>query len=109
MEEENIALDFGAWNIKLQDRTRDRMKLQVKLSKEEALAFKNFMGMVKPPDLGDQDFLKGIFKLGVETMEQKLMEAVKKHAEDNDMDLSAVGLSDTPTTSPIPQPAAPEL
>ena len=71
------------------------MKLQVKLSKEEATAFKNFTEMVKPPDISDDDFLKGIFKIGVETMEAKLLEAVQRHAEENDLDLSGVGLKDS--------------
>ena len=63
------------------------MKLQIKLSKEEAQAFKNFMEMVKPPEIPEDDFLKGIFKIGVETMEMKLMEAVKKHADEEGIDL----------------------
>jgi hypothetical protein len=89
---ESITLNFEDWDIKLSDRTRDRMKLQIKLSKDEALAFKNFMSMVKPPEVDEDHFLKGIFKLGIETMEIKLMEAVKQHAEDNDLDLSSVGV-----------------
>jgi len=93
--EETITLDFSEWNINLKERTRDRMKLQIKLSKEEASAFKNFMEMVKPPDISEEDFLKGIFKIGVETMEAKLLEAVKKHAEENALDLSSVGLKDS--------------
>jgi len=63
------------------------MKLQVKLNKEEAQAFKNFMEMVKPPEVPEDDFLKGIFKIGIETMEEKLMLALKEHAEKNDIDL----------------------
>ena len=102
--EETVTLDFGEWNINLKERTRDRMKLQVKLGKDEALAFKNFMEMVKPPELDEDNFLKGIFKLGVETMEIKLMEAVKQHAEANDMDLSAVGINPIGETTPIPTP-----
>tara|TARA_R110002020_G_scaffold163895_2_gene350094 strand:+ start:9912 stop:10226 length:315 start_codon:yes stop_codon:yes gene_type:complete len=102
--DETIELNFESWSIKAQERTRDRMKLQIKLSKEEASAFKNFMDMVKPPEIDPETFMKGIFKLGVETMEMKLMEAVKTHAEENDMELSSVGLSDKPTVSKIPTP-----
>lgn len=63
------------------------MKLTVKLSKEEGLAFKNFTEMVKPPEISDDDFLKGIFKIGIETMEAKLMDAVQKHAAENNINL----------------------
>jgi len=89
---EKIEFDFADWNFKLIERTKNRMKLQIKLSKEEAQAFKNFTEMVKPPEIADTDFLKGIFKIGVETMETRLLEAVQKHAEENDIDLSGVGL-----------------
>ena len=72
------------------------MKLQIKLSKEEAQAFKNFTEMVKPPEIDEADFLRGIFKIGVETMEMKLMEAVQKHAEENNIDLTAEDFEPTP-------------
>ena len=93
---ETITFNFENWNIKPIDRTRNRMKLQIKLSKEEAQAFKNFTEMVKPPEIDEADFLKGIFKIGVETMEIKLMEAVQKHAEENNIDLTAEDLEPTP-------------
>tara|TARA_R100001086_G_scaffold141413_1_gene74242 strand:+ start:515 stop:844 length:330 start_codon:yes stop_codon:yes gene_type:complete len=89
---DKIVINFDSWKIKQIDRTRDRMKLQIKLSKDEALAFRNFMGMVKPPEIAEDDFLKGIFKIGVETMEMKLMEAVQQHAEENNLDPSSVGI-----------------
>ena len=80
------------------------MKLQIKLGKEEALAFKNFTEMVKPPEIDEHDFLKGIFKIGIETMEMRLMEAIKEHAEENNIDLSAVGLVEAPQdTSSVPE------
>jgi len=92
---EDIKLDVDSWKFKTVERSRGRMKLQIKLSKEEAQAFKNFTEMVKPPEINESDFLKGIFKIGVETMEIKLMEAVQRHAEENDLDLSSVGLPDS--------------
>ena len=102
--EETTELNFESWDIKTQERNRNRMKLQIKLGKDEASAFKNFMDMVKPPEVDADTFLKGIFKLGVETMEMKLMEAVKAHAIENDMDLSSVGLTEKPQVSKIPTP-----
>ena len=90
MEQSSINLNFEDWNIKTLERTRNRMKINIKLSKDEAMAFKNFMEMVKPPEIPEDDFLRGIFKIGVETMEERLLEAVKEHAEANNVDLSGV-------------------
>lgn len=98
--DEKIVLNFEDWDIKKTSRSRDRMKLQIKFNKEEALAIKNFMSMVKPPEIPEDDFLKGLFKLGVETMEVKLMDAVKQHAEENDLDLSEMGIDEDSSPSP---------
>jgi len=94
--DEKIVLNFEDWDIKKTLRSRDRMKLQIKFNKEETLSIKNFMSMVKPPEISEDDFLKGLFKLGVETMEVKLMDAVKQHAEENDLDLSEMGIDEDP-------------
>jgi|TARA_R100001163_G_scaffold43448_1_gene32808 hypothetical protein len=90
MEQNSINLNFEDWKIKTLERTKNRMKINIKLSKDEAQAFKNFMEMVKPPEIPEDDFLRGIFKIGVETMEERLLEAVKEHAEANNVDLSGV-------------------
>lgn len=100
--EEKVVLDFSKWQINIKDRSRDRMKLQIKFSKDEAQAIKNFMTMVKPPELAEDDFLRGIFKLGIETMEKKLMEAVQEHMEENDLDPSALGLTKVSTDEDSP-------
>lgn len=93
---DSVTFNIDDWNIKHLDRTRNRMKLQLKFNKEEALAIKNFLSMVKPPEISDDEFFKGIFKIGIETMEMKLMEAVKAHAEENNLDSSSVGLEKAP-------------
>ena len=80
---EQTVINFDSWKIKKSERTRNRMKLQIKLNKEEGLAFKNFMEMVKPAEISEDDFMKGLFKIGIETMEAKLLEAVKRHEENN--------------------------
>ena len=87
---EEINLNLAEWSFKLQERTRNRMKLQIKLNKVEAQAFKNFAEVVKPDEISDADFLKSVFKIGLEEMESRLMSAVEKHAEENDIDLESL-------------------
>ena len=62
MDSSAIDFNFDDWRITPQERTRDRMKLQVKLSKIEAQAFKNFMETVKPGEVSENDFMKAIFR-----------------------------------------------
>jgi len=88
-DEKNLTLDLTNWKIKLQERTRDRMKLQVKLGKDEAQALKNFMQMIKPDEVSEEDFIKGLFMMGMQDMETRLLEALDKYEKDesNDFDL----------------------
>ena len=98
--ETKFVLNIKDWKLTRLERSKNRMKLQLKFNKDETMAIKNFMEMVKPPELSEDDFMKGIFKIGVETMEVKLLEAVKNHAEDNDLDLSSVGISEEDLSEP---------
>lgn len=95
------------WNIKIEERTRDRMKLIVKLNKEEATAFKNFTDTVKPENVELDDFVKKLFLIGIEKFNSELMAMARKYAEENKEKLEKEGVkfttpSDvTPTTEVI--------
>ena len=54
------------------------MKITVKLSADEAVAFKNF-SQVKPPEVDDETFWKQIFLTGCNAMTMHLHEMVEKH------------------------------
>ena len=90
--ETKFVLNIKDWKLTRLERSKNRMKLQLKFNKDETMAIKNFMEMVKPPEISEDDFLKGLFKLGIETMESKLMQAVEEHMEENDLDASAIGM-----------------
>ena len=77
------AFNLKNWTIKAQDRKRERMKFQVKLNKEETLAFQNFKNVVQPAEISDDDFFRAIFLNGIEAMQKKLMEEMEKFAEEH--------------------------
>jgi hypothetical protein len=87
-----IQINWANASIKIVPRSRDRMKLQVKLSKVEAQAFKNFMQTVKPQEIDEAAFIKALFTIGMETMEQKLLDAAKEYVEENRESLLASGV-----------------
>ena len=86
-----IIFNFDTWSIKTEERRRDRMKISIKLSKIEGEAFKNFMETVKPENVSADDFMKVIFRMGVEKMETDLMDQTRKFVEDNKESLAASG------------------
>jgi Zn-dependent M16 (insulinase) family peptidase len=92
MDTSAIDFNFNDWSITPKERTRDRMKLQVKLSKIEAQAFKNFMDTVKPTEVSEDDFMKAIFRVGMEEMERKLVEAAQEYVEEHREELAASGV-----------------
>jgi len=77
---DNVSLSFNDTKFKLVERSRGRMKIQVKFSKEEAEGFKNFC-KVKPPELPDDDFYKQIFFAGCNAMTEQIQALVEAHKQ----------------------------
>ena len=92
-ETTHIKLDVSQWRIRVDERSRNRMKLQIKLSKDEATAFKNFAGVCKPEEISDDDFLKTVFITGIEALNRQLAEMVSQYATENKEELAASGIT----------------
>jgi|1_EtaG_2_1085319.scaffolds.fasta_scaffold05539_5 hypothetical protein len=90
---EGIKFDFNSWKIKVRERRNDRMRLQINLDKDEALAYKNFAEVCKPDEVTDSDFMKTIFLTGVESMNKQLADMVRKYAEENREELASSGIT----------------
>jgi len=69
---DKIKLDGSKWKIKATERSRGRMKINIKLSKDEAEGFKNWTAIVRPDQISDEDFYKQIFFNGIEHLNDKL-------------------------------------
>ncbi len=78
MSNETLSLDNS--KFKLVERSRGRMKIQIKFSKEEAEGFKNFCKL-KPPELEDELFYKQIFFAGCNAMTEQIQSLVQAHKE----------------------------
>jgi uncharacterized protein (DUF342 family) len=92
-QKQSIKLDIQNWRLRIDQRSRNRMKIQIKLSKDEAQAFKNFSDMVKPEEVSDDDFMKTVFVAGCETLNRQLQELVQKYAVENQEELAASGIT----------------
>ena len=69
---DKIKLDGSKWKIKTTERSRGRMKINIKLSKDEAEGFKNWTAIVRPDQISDEEFYKQIFFNGIEHLNDKL-------------------------------------
>ena len=92
-EQTNIKIDVSKWNIRIDERKRNRMKLQIKLSKDEAQAFKNFSDVCKPQEITDDEFIKTCFVTGIESLNQQLSDMVQKYAKENQEELASSGIT----------------
>lgn len=92
-ELENLKLDVSTWKIRQTHRTRGSMKLQINLSKDEAIAFKNFAEAIKPEEISQDQFLKSVFITGIQSLSTELTNAVKTYAKENKEDLAASGIT----------------
>lgn len=69
------------------------MRLQINLTKDEAIAYKNFADVCKPLDITEADFLKTVFITGIEALNKQLAEMVQKYAKENQEELAASGIT----------------
>jgi len=77
---DKVSLKLDDAKFKLIERSRGRMKIQIKFSKEEAEGFKNFCKL-KPPELDDETFYKQIFFAGCNVMTEQIQALVQAHKE----------------------------
>jgi len=77
---DKVSLKLDDARFKLIERSRGRMKIQIKFSKEEAEGFKNFCKL-KPPELDDETFYKQIFFAGCNVMTEQIQALVQAHKE----------------------------
>jgi len=80
-----IKLNVSDWKTSIDDRSRGRMKVTIKLNKDEAEGFKNWSDHIKPDQLSIEDFTKQIFFNGIEYLNFKLQDAARKLIEDKDL------------------------
>tara|TARA_R110002020_G_scaffold106771_2_gene248300 strand:- start:2622 stop:3038 length:417 start_codon:yes stop_codon:yes gene_type:complete len=92
-DQTKIKLDVDKWNIKVRHRRNNRMRLQINLSKDEAVAYKNFSEVCKPEDITDADFIKTVFVTGIEALNKQLAEMVQKYAAENKDELAMSGIT----------------
>lgn len=78
---DKLTLKSSNWKIKTEERSRGRMKLTVKLNKEETETFTVWKNTVKPTEMLEEDFYRRIFFGGINTFNKVLEEAAKEALE----------------------------
>ena len=81
------------WKIKVEYRSKGRMKFQLKLNQEEAEAFRNFSNSVKPHEVGMNDFVRSIFFAGIRHLEDQITKNLVTHMEENREKYEASGFT----------------
>ena len=98
---EKIKVSFTNTKIKTQNRSKGRMKIALKLSKEESEAFKTFMIAVKPEEVKDEEFYKQIFFMGCRSLDDQLRQMFEQNKEKLEAQKAeAIANSDTPVEEP---------
>lgn len=92
MSEDKIKLDFAKAKVKFDDRSRGRMKITIKLNKEEATAFINMKKSLVPEGVDDDTFLKSVFFMGIEQFHKNAMEMMQQYVKENEDKLRSEGV-----------------
>ena len=69
------------------------MKLQIKLTKEQAEAFKSFSETLKPEEADQEQWLKMIFFTGIEAINAKVYEMAQEMADEKADEFEASGIT----------------
>jgi hypothetical protein len=90
---DDIKFNVDSWKIRNIERSRGRMKIQVKLDKEQTEAFKSFSDTLKPPNVDNDHWFKMIFFMGIEAINEKMYKVAQEAAEEKAKDLEASGIT----------------
>lgn len=92
MSDDKIKLDLSKSKPKMVERSRGRMKLTVKLNKEEAQAFKNMKASLVPDGVSDDNFIRSVFFIGLEQFHKNTMEMMQQYVKENEEKLRSEGV-----------------
>lgn len=104
-ENQIITLKPEGVNVKLTERSKGRLKFQIKLSKDEAEAFNNYSKVFKDPKMPMDEFVRVIFFTGMTSLNDQVVERVKQQMEEKKGELEEVGVDAhqevVPTIKPL--------
>ena len=107
---ELITMKQDGVQVKYTERTRNRVKFQIKFKEEEATAFKNYAKVFKDPEMAMDDFIRVVFFTGMEALNEQVVAKVKADMEDQSKDLDDIGVKDAHAevtdTEPANEPPA---
>lgn len=105
---EPITLRIDDWKFKFTDRSRNRMRIQIKMGIEETQAFNNFMKELRPEHVSVDDFVRTLFYKGVEKFQEELFEKMQKYMKDHKDEIDASALQDMGHAASSMQGAMPD-
>ena len=85
---EDTVLDIDSWIFNYTHRSKNRMKITLKLDQEQSDASLTFMRGTKPDEISEDDFLKSIFFLGLGTLEQNIVSKLSESMDLKDGEVS---------------------
>ncbi len=90
-----VKLTEEGVKVRFQERSRGRMKFQVKFSADEAESFRNYCTAFKADETHVDDFIKFLLFTGMQAYNERVNEAVKAIASDKEA-MKAAGLDVPP-------------
>lgn len=97
----NVKLVPSKWKLKFYERSKNRMKITIKLSSEDAQAWQNFSHIMRDEKLSEDEFVKAVFLTGIETLNNRLAERIKDMMIENEEGLEKPELEISVGDEPI--------
>jgi len=87
-----ITLKQDGVQITYTERSRNRLKFQIKFKEEEAVAFKNYAKVFKDPKMPMDDFIRVVFFTGMEALNAQVVSKVKAEMKEQADGLENIGV-----------------
>ena len=92
MSDDKLNVSFNNATVKTKEQSRGRMKIVIKLAKDEAEGFLGFKKTMLPEGANEEEFIKAVFFMGLEQFHKNALNMMNKYVEENEDKLKQDGI-----------------
>ena len=92
MSDDKLTFKLTNSKVKILTQNRGRMKITIKLAKDEAEGYLGFKKTMLPEGANEDEFVKAVFFMGLEQFHKNALNMMNKYVEENEAKLKEDGI-----------------
>ena len=94
-----VSFNLAGARVITTQRNKGRMKIQFKLSKEQAEGYKHFQSIIKPPEMSEDQFMLQVFFAGCNVLTREVQALASAEREKQLAEANKTNPQETPVES----------